>query len=214
MNKQILRLAIPSILANITIPLVGLVDTAIVGHISDAHAIGGIAIGTMLFDLVYWNFGFLRVGTSGMTAQAFGRGDKEQCARLLTQSVSIALIGAAAIWLLQWLFVTAAMAIVPGRLLTLCLCIRPFPRSLYTNSLLWVVMFMYLGSNTFRRSIVLNNCAVPLPFRGGSTSKENGLLLLSFIRSITFMLCVALYAFLRLMRVKVHKIWYSTKTLS
>lgn len=113
MNKQILRLAIPSILANITIPLVGLVDTAIVGHISDAHAIGGIAIGTMLFDLLYWNFGFLRVGTSGMTAQAFGRGDREQCARLLAQSVGIAWIGAALIWLLQWLFVTAALAIVP-----------------------------------------------------------------------------------------------------
>ena len=113
MNRQILRLAIPSILANITIPLVGLVDTAIVGHISDAHAIGGIAIGTMLFDLLYWNFGFLRVGTSGMTAQAFGRGDREQCARLFTQSVGIALIGAALIWLLQWLFVTAALAIVP-----------------------------------------------------------------------------------------------------
>ena len=113
MNKQILRLAIPSILANITIPLVGLVDTAIVGHISDAHAIGGIAIGTMLFDLLYWNFGFLRVGTSGMTAQAFGRGDREQCARLLAQSVGIALIGAALIWLLQWLFVTVALAIVP-----------------------------------------------------------------------------------------------------
>ena len=113
MNKQILRLAIPSILANITIPLVGLVDTAIVGHISDAHAIGGIAIGTMLFDLLYWNFGFLRVGTSGMTAQAFGRGDREQCARLLAQSLGIALIGAALIWLLQWLFVTAALAIVP-----------------------------------------------------------------------------------------------------
>lgn len=113
MNRQILRLAIPSILANITIPLVGLVDTVIVGHISDAHAIGGIAIGTMLFDLLYWNFGFLRVGTSGMTAQAFGRDDREQCARLFTQSVGIALIGAALIWLLQWLFVTAALAIVP-----------------------------------------------------------------------------------------------------
>jgi len=113
MNRQILRLAIPSILANITIPLVGLVDTAIVGHISDAHAIGGIAVGTMLFDLLYWNFGFLRVGTSGMTAQAFGRDDREQCARLLSQSVGIALIGAALIWLVQWLFVTAAFAIIP-----------------------------------------------------------------------------------------------------
>ena len=108
-NKEVLRLAIPSILANITIPLVGLVDTAIVGHISDAHAIGGIAIGTMLFDLLYWNFGFLRVGTSGMTAQAYGRGDRVECARLLSQSISIALIGAAVIWLLQWLFVTAVL---------------------------------------------------------------------------------------------------------
>ena len=72
-NRDILKLAVPSILANITIPLVGIVDTAIVGHLSDAAAIGGIAIGTMLFDLLYWNFGFLRVGTSGLTAQAFGR---------------------------------------------------------------------------------------------------------------------------------------------
>lgn len=113
MNRQILKLAIPSILANITIPLVGLVDTAIVGHISDAHAIGGIAIGTMLFDLLYWNFGFLRVGTSGMTAQAYGRNDREACAQLLTQSVGIALSGALLIWLLQWVFVTGVLYLVP-----------------------------------------------------------------------------------------------------
>ena len=112
-NSQILRLAIPSILANITIPLVGLVDTAIVGHIANATAIGGIAIGTMLFDLLYWNFGFLRVGTSGMTAQAFGREDRVECARLLSQSVGIALIGAALIWLIQWLFVNIVLMLVP-----------------------------------------------------------------------------------------------------
>ena len=113
LNSQILRLAIPSILANITIPLVGVVDTAIVGHIANATYIGGIAIGTMLFDLLYWNFGFLRVGTSGMTAQAYGRGDRVECARLLGQSVSIALIGAILLWVIQWLFLTAALAIVP-----------------------------------------------------------------------------------------------------
>lgn len=113
LNSQILRLAIPSILANITIPLVGLVDTAIVGHIANATAIGGIAIGTMLFDLLYWNFGFLRVGTSGMTAQAFGRVDRVECARLLSQSVGIALIGAALIWLIQWLFVNLVLLLVP-----------------------------------------------------------------------------------------------------
>jgi MATE family multidrug resistance protein len=113
LNSQILRLAIPSILADITIPLVGVVDTAIVGHIANATYIGGIAIGTMLFDLLYWNFGFLRVGTSGMTAQAYGRGDRVECARLLGQSVSIALIGAILLWVIQWLFVTAVLAIVP-----------------------------------------------------------------------------------------------------
>ena len=120
-NKQILRLAIPSILANITIPLVGIVDTAIVGHLSDATAIGGIAIGTMLFDLLYWNFGFLRVGTSGLTAQAYGRSQESgvrnqtppECRKILTQSLTIALIAALVIWAIQWLFVTAVLAVVP-----------------------------------------------------------------------------------------------------
>ena len=126
-NREILRLAIPSILANITIPLVGIVDTAIVGHLSDAAAIGGIAIGTMLFDLLYWNFGFLRVGTSGLTAQAYGRsplqlphegGEKgikvpDECRKILMQSLSVACLAALAIWAIQWFFVTAVLAVVP-----------------------------------------------------------------------------------------------------
>ena len=76
LNKEILRLAVPSILANITVPLVGMVDMAVAGHLpgtSAAALIGGVTIGTMLFDLLYWNFGFLRVGTGGLTAQAYGR---------------------------------------------------------------------------------------------------------------------------------------------
>lgn len=112
-NKDILKLAVPSILANITIPLVGIVDTAIVGHLSDAAAIGGIAIGTMLFDLLYWNFGFLRVGTSGLTAQAYGAGDTAVCRKILTQSLTIAILAAFFIWIIQWLFVTAVLAVVP-----------------------------------------------------------------------------------------------------
>ena len=113
-----MRLAIPSILANITIPLVGIVDTAIVGHLSDASAIGGIAIGTMLFDLLYWNFGFLRVGTSGLTAQAYGRSPEsevrnQECRTILMQSLTIAITGALLIWAIQWLFVTAVLAVVP-----------------------------------------------------------------------------------------------------
>lgn len=119
-NRDILRLAVPSILANITIPLVGLVDTAIIGHISDAAAIGGIAIGTMLFDLLYWNFGFLRVGTSGLTAQAFGKGLADErvsglgeCRKILMQSIGVSGIAALFVWAIQWVFVTAVLAVIP-----------------------------------------------------------------------------------------------------
>lgn len=76
MNRKILSLALPSIITNITVPLLGMVDTAIVGHIntngSTLDYIGGIAIGSMIFNFIYWNFGFLRLGTSGFTAQAYG----------------------------------------------------------------------------------------------------------------------------------------------
>ena len=108
-----LRLAVPSILANITIPLVGIVDTAIAGHIADASAIGGIAVGSVLFDLLYWNFTFLRVGTAGMTAQAFGRNDSDACSRLLAQSVTTACGASLLIWALQWVFVTVVLAVMP-----------------------------------------------------------------------------------------------------
>ena len=75
MNRTVLKLAIPSIFANITVPLVGMADTAIAGRLGDAAVLGGIAIASMLFDLLYWNMGFLRMGTGGMVAQAYGRGD-------------------------------------------------------------------------------------------------------------------------------------------
>lgn len=115
-NKDILRLAGPSILANITVPLVGMVDIAVAGHLttnlSNATLIGGISIGTMLFDLLYWNFGFLRVGTGGMTAQAFGRKDPQSCAKILYRGLALALIIAAVILAVQWPFTKLAFLIV------------------------------------------------------------------------------------------------------
>lgn len=102
MNKEILRIALPAIVANITIPLLGLLDTAIAGHLGNATIIGAIAVGSMLFNFIYWNFGFLRMGTSGMTAQAYGRKDLNESARLLQQSSALALAIALAIIVLQW----------------------------------------------------------------------------------------------------------------
>ena len=88
-NKHILQLAVPSIISNITVPLLGLVDVAIVGHIGDAAYIGAIAVGSMLFNVIYWLFGFLRMGTSGMTSQALGKRDLAEVVRLLVRSLSI-----------------------------------------------------------------------------------------------------------------------------
>lgn len=113
-NKDILKLAVPSILANITVPVVGMADIAVAGHLDSNAAvmIGGIAIGTMLFDLLYWNFGFLRVGTGGLAAQAYGAGDRRECARILARAVCMATGCALVLIAVQWLFVKAAFLVV------------------------------------------------------------------------------------------------------
>ena len=101
MNKRILGLALPNIITNITVPLLGMVDMAIVGRLSTDH-IGAIAIGTQIFNLIYWNFGFLRMGTSGFTAQAYGARDFNESLRILTRALAIAVAVAATLILLQW----------------------------------------------------------------------------------------------------------------
>ncbi len=104
MNKQILRLAIPNIITNITVPLLGMVDTAIVGHLQNGDGvdyIGAIAVGTMIFNIIYWNFGFLRMGTSGFTAQAYGAKDKEEQANILFRACFIAIVAALVLIIFQ-----------------------------------------------------------------------------------------------------------------
>lgn len=118
LNKEILRLALPSILANITVPLVGMVDVAVAGHLNGmtgtgaAAFIGGISIGSLLFDLLYWNFGFLRAGTGGLTAQAFGSGDMHECGRIFSRAVGLALIVALFCIIIQWPFTKLALLAV------------------------------------------------------------------------------------------------------
>ena len=102
MNKKILNLAIPSIISNITIPLLGLIDVAIVGHLGAVEYIGAIAIGGLIFNILYWNFGFLRMGTSGMTSQAFGRKNNKEIMSILLQSLAVALFFSSLMIILQY----------------------------------------------------------------------------------------------------------------
>ena len=117
-NREILKLALPSILANITVPLVGIVDTAVAGHIpagsgfQAATFIGAISVGALLFDLIYWNFGFLRSGTGGLTAQAYGAGNFKECARIFYRGIDLSLVLAFLTLALQWPFVKLALLVV------------------------------------------------------------------------------------------------------
>ena len=111
-DHQILKIAMPAIVTNITVPLLGLVDTAIVGHMGDAAYIGAIAVGSMIFNLVYWVFGFLRMGTSGLTAQAYGRQDELAMRRILRQSLKWAGGIALLLILLQWPLCEVMLAVI------------------------------------------------------------------------------------------------------
>lgn len=111
-DKEILRIALPAIAANITVPLLGLVDVAITGHLGNAAYIGAIAVGSMIFNVVYWVFGFLRMGTSGMASQAYGRGDTAEALNLLARGLCAGLAVAGAVLVLQRPLLTLALTVI------------------------------------------------------------------------------------------------------
>lgn len=92
LHKEILRLSVPAIVSNVTVPLLGLCDTAISGHLGDSRYLGAIAVGTMMINVLVWLVGFLRMGTTGLVAQYYGGGDTRRMACVLTSSLVVALI--------------------------------------------------------------------------------------------------------------------------
>ncbi len=101
MNKKILKLAIPNIISNISIPLLGIVDMALMGHMESDAYIGAIALGSLIFNFIYWSLGFLRMGTSGFTAQARGRRDLPETILVFSRAALIAIVMSALLLLLQ-----------------------------------------------------------------------------------------------------------------
>ena len=103
MNKEIFRLAIPNMISNITVPLMGIFSTAIAGHLGDgAHTIGALAVGVSIFNFIYWNCSFIRMGTSGLTAQAFGAKQHKEYTLMLWRAVVVALGVGLLAFALQW----------------------------------------------------------------------------------------------------------------
>ena len=101
-RRDVLALAWPVVLANIASPLLGLVDTAVIGNTGAVHALGAIALGTLVFNFVFWSFGFLRMGTTGFTAQALGAGDHAEVRAALARALLLAAVIGCALLVLQW----------------------------------------------------------------------------------------------------------------
>ncbi len=112
MNKKILRLAIPNIISNISIPLLSSVDTALVGRLDGIYYLGAIAIGSMIFNFLYWGFGFLRMGTTGLAANAYGEKNNEEMKAVLSRAVLVGLFCSVGILLLQVPILYLAMQII------------------------------------------------------------------------------------------------------
>ncbi len=102
LNRQIVRLSVPNIVSNITVPLLGLVDMAMMGHLDNPVYIGAIALGGAIFNVIYMSFGFLRMSTSGLTAQAYGAKNKKEITMILYRSLAVAFLFALVLIILQY----------------------------------------------------------------------------------------------------------------
>ena len=113
-HRRVLTIALPVVLSNATVPILGVVDTGVVGQMGEAAPIGAVGIGAIILTAIYWIFGFLRMGTSGLTAQATGAKNEAEVAALLTRSLIIGLSAGVAIILLQGLLFAGAFRVSPA----------------------------------------------------------------------------------------------------
>lgn len=113
-NRRVLKIALPIVLSNVTIPLLGAVDTGVVGQMGEAAPIGAVGIGAVVLSAIYWIFGFLRMGTTGLAAQALGQGNRAEVAALLTRVLMIGFAGGALIIALQMPILWAAFRLSPA----------------------------------------------------------------------------------------------------
>ena len=155
MNREILRLALPNIVSNITVPLMGIVSTAIAGHwgADTAATIGALAIGVSIFNFIYWNCSFVRMGTSGLTAQAFGAGNYRECTNMLLRALAVAVVMGVVMVALQYPVGEAALWALNGSEMT----------REYFNTRIWAVpagilLFGFNGWFTGMQNAVIPMC--------------------------------------------------------
>ncbi|HTN95579.1 MAG TPA: MATE family efflux transporter, partial [Nordella sp.] len=113
-HKGVLAIAVPIMLSNVTQPVIGIVNAAVIGQLPGAYYIGAITVGALIFNFIYWGFGFLRLGTGGLSAQATGRGDAAELVAVLIRALIIAVIAGVAIILLSPLIGKLTFSLING----------------------------------------------------------------------------------------------------
>lgn len=113
-HRGVLAIAVPVMLSNVSTPLIGIVDTAVVGRIPDPAYIGAVAVGALIFSFVFWAFGFLRMGTTGLTAQALGARDDAEILSALARALLIAAAAGCTLVAVQWPIRLAAFGLLEG----------------------------------------------------------------------------------------------------
>ena len=113
-NREILRLAVPNILSNFSVPLLSMADTALMGHFAGKEELGAIALGSAIFNFIYWGFGFFRMGTTGLTAQYQGNQNLRETAFTLYRSLTFAVLIGLALIVLQWPILEISMYLIDG----------------------------------------------------------------------------------------------------
>jgi len=113
-HRSILAIAVPIMISNLSTPLLGVVDTGVIGQIPDAALIGAVALGALVFTFVFWAFGFLRMGTTGLTAQAYGANDLHEIRACLGRALLIAMVIGICLILVQWPIRAVAFGLLDG----------------------------------------------------------------------------------------------------
>lgn len=112
MNRKVLRLAVPNIISNLSVPLLGVVDTALIGHLEEVYYLGALAVGSMIFNFIFWGFGFLRMGTTGLTAQSFGENNKTESVMTLGRAMAVASVFGFLIIILQYIIADLSFLLI------------------------------------------------------------------------------------------------------
>jgi len=209
-HRQVLRLAVPMIVTNISTPLLGLVDTVVLGHLDSEKFLAAVALGGLIFSFIFWGFGFLRMGTTGLTARAFGEDNKEEINAILIRAMVLAVIIASLLLFLHQTIAFVSFSLLQSSFEVERLALQYFEIRIQSSPAtlcLYVLMGWFLGQQNVKIPLLLvlisniTNIGLDILFVYHLKMQVEGVALATVIAEYTG-LCIALIIALRVLKKK------------